>query len=55
MPADANMKWEKSSEDLVELFSEIAPRDTGVKQKKMFGWPCCFVNGNLFAGSTNKA
>src|SRR5260370_35131223 len=26
MPADANMKWEKSSEDLVELFSEIAPK-----------------------------
>jgi TfoX/Sxy family transcriptional regulator of competence genes len=50
MPADANMEWEKSSEDLVELFSEIAPNDAGVEQKKMFGWPCCFLNGNLFAG-----
>jgi len=49
-PANSNMKWEKSSEDLVELFSELAPTDAGVEQKKMFGWPCCFVNGNLFAG-----
>ena len=50
MGADANMKWEKSSEDLVALFTALAPGDAGVEQKKMFGWPCCFVNGNLFAG-----
>src|SRR5579859_556735 len=44
------MDWEKSSAGLVELFTELAPKDTRVQQKKMFGWPCCFVNGNLFAG-----
>ena len=42
--------WEKSSEQLVALFEELAPQDPGVTSKKMFGWPCCFVNGNLFAG-----
>jgi TfoX-like protein len=44
------MKWEKSSGQLVELFSALTPGDAGVERKQMFGWPCCFVNGNLFAG-----
>lgn len=44
------MSWEKSSPELVALFEELAPKEAGVVQKKMFGWPCCFVNGNLFAG-----
>jgi TfoX/Sxy family transcriptional regulator of competence genes len=47
---DPNMNWERSSDDLIELFRILAPKDGGVEQKKMFGWPCCFVNGNLFAG-----
>jgi hypothetical protein len=42
--------WQKSSAELVALFAELAPQDPAVTQKKMFGWPCCFVNGNLFAG-----
>ena len=42
--------WEKSSPGLVSLFAELAPKDPRVEPKKMFGWPCCFVNGNLFAG-----
>jgi TfoX/Sxy family transcriptional regulator of competence genes len=42
--------WEKSSPELVDLFSELVPLDPAVSQKKMFGWPCCFVNGNLFVG-----
>ncbi len=50
MPANANMNWEKSSANLVEFFNTLAPADAGVEHKKMFGWPCCFVNGNLFAG-----
>ena len=42
--------WEKSSDRLVSLFEELAPTETDVAIKKMFGWPCCFVNGNLFTG-----
>src|SRR6516225_9287746 len=42
--------WEKSSDRLVSLFEELAPKETDVAIKKMFGWPCCFVNGNLFIG-----
>src|ERR1700730_3438415 len=42
--------WEKSSAELVALFEELVRKDPAVTKKKMFGWPCCFVNGNLFTG-----
>ena len=44
------MEWTKSSAQLVELFDQLAPREPGVERRQMFGWPCCFVDGNLFAG-----
>ena len=50
MAMNDKSNWEKSSDRLVTLFEELAPRDQGVTVKKMFGWPCCFVNGNLFTG-----
>ena len=50
MASRPKMTWEKSSAALVDLFEKLAPRDAQVEQKKMFGWPCCFVSGNLFAG-----
>ncbi len=39
-----------SSSELVELFREVIPPDSRVEVKKMFGWPCGFVNGKLFFG-----
>src|SRR5215471_18570490 len=50
MPSPSDMTWEKSSQELIDLFTSLAPTAAGVQQKKMFGWPCSFVNGNLFAG-----
>ena len=50
MPMNDKANWEKSSERLIALFGELAPKEAAVSVKKMFGWPCCFVNGNLFAG-----
>lgn len=47
---DKKATWEKSSEQLVALFEDLAPKEPDVAQKKMFGWPCSFVNGNLFLG-----
>ena len=44
------MAWEKSSEDLVERFYAALPDDDGVERRKMFGYPCAFVNGNMFTG-----
>ena len=43
-------KFDKSSPELVARFNEVAPEDTQVIRKQMFGWPCLFINGNLFAG-----
>jgi hypothetical protein len=42
-------EWKKSSPQLIALFDEIAPRGDPIVQK-MFGWPCCLFNGNLFLG-----
>ena len=50
MPRSPKSDFEKSSEDLVDLFAALAPHGAGVEQKQMFGWSCCFVNGNLFTG-----
>jgi TfoX/Sxy family transcriptional regulator of competence genes len=42
------MKFTKSSSALVEAFGAVFP-DRGEK-RQMFGYPCGFVNGNMFAG-----
>jgi hypothetical protein len=44
------MPWEKSSPDLVDLFQRLVPDAPNVQRKQMFGYPCAFVNGNLFTG-----
>ncbi len=35
---------------LFEAFDRALPADTLVDRRKMFGFPCAFVNGNMFAG-----
>ena len=50
MATDDKTSWERSSERLVTLFEELARKEPDVTIKKMFGWPCSFVNGNLFTG-----
>src|SRR4051794_27981579 len=44
------MQWRKSSPKLIALFQESVPDDPRVEPRKMFGYPCCFVQGNLFMG-----
>lgn len=44
------MNFEKSSPALIALFERVSPRAEDVVHKKMFGYPACFVNGNMFAG-----
>jgi TfoX/Sxy family transcriptional regulator of competence genes len=43
-------KWEKSPDALVQLFDRVLPEGPNVERRKMFGYPCAFVNGNMFAG-----
>ncbi|HLM99128.1 MAG TPA: TfoX/Sxy family protein [Bryobacteraceae bacterium] len=48
MPKPPAPTWEKSSPDLVAFFESLAPQEPGIVYKKMFGYPACFVHGNLF-------
>jgi TfoX/Sxy family transcriptional regulator of competence genes len=41
--------WEKSPQELVELFEQVMPGPPAVA-RKMFGYPAGFVNGNMFIG-----
>lgn len=44
------MVWKRSSEELVEKFHTLMEQFDGIDRKKMFGYPCCFVQGNMFTG-----
>ena len=43
------MKMKKSPTALVALYAEVAPGPPA-QQRTMFGYPCSFLNGNLFMG-----
>jgi hypothetical protein len=43
-------KWERSPEVLIQLFDRVLPGSPNVERRQMFGYPCAFVNGNMFAG-----
>lgn len=34
----------------MDLFAECLPDDPRIQQRKMFGYPAAFVNGNMMAG-----
>ena len=44
------MAWRKSPPELIALFDEVAPGDPIAERRQMFGYPCAFVNGNMFIG-----
>jgi TfoX/Sxy family transcriptional regulator of competence genes len=50
MGAAMPMTWRRSPEQLVETFQTALPDDSRVERRKMFGYPCAFVNGNMFTG-----
>ena len=41
--------WQKVPEELAIRFDQSLPRAAAVERRKMFGCPCAFVNGNMFA------
>jgi len=43
------MKWQKSPQELIDLFASVMPGPPTV-QRKMFGYPAGFINGNMFMG-----
>jgi TfoX/Sxy family transcriptional regulator of competence genes len=47
---EAAMKWRKPPEELVEYFNEVMPDGPQpVESRPMFGAPCCWTGGNMFA------
>jgi TfoX/Sxy family transcriptional regulator of competence genes len=49
------MAWTKSPQALIDLFEESLPDDPRVERRKMFGYPCIFVGGNMCAGLHQSA
>jgi len=43
-------KWKKSSPELIELFQTTMDAFEGIERRKMFGYPCSFMRGNMFTG-----
>ncbi len=43
-------EWKKSSDKALERFERLVPEGPAIIKKKMFGYPCSFVNGNMFMG-----
>lgn len=43
------MKLKKSPQELIDLFASVVP-GPHVTQRKVFGYPAGFVNGNMFMG-----
>jgi len=44
------MKGEPSPPELIERLARLAPTVAGIEQRKMFGYPALFFNGNMLAG-----
>ena len=44
------MEWRKSPPALIEAFDAALPQDPRAERRQMFGYPCAFVNGQMFAG-----
>lgn len=44
------MAWKKASPKTVADFAAALPADPRVERRQMFGFPCAFVNRNMFAG-----
>ncbi|MCB1114835.1 MAG: TfoX/Sxy family protein [Chlamydiia bacterium] len=43
-------QWKKSSQELVDRFVECMESINQVEMRKMFGYPCSFLNGNMLTG-----
>lgn len=53
--AATDSKWRKSPADLIELFGSVLPEGPTIEERQMFGYPCAFVNGNMFTGLHQEA
>ena len=50
MPSMKGKPWPKPSQESIELLDHHVQR-FAAERRQMFGFPCYFVNGNMFAGT----
>ena len=43
-------QWKKASPERVDFFYRILENHPEVEKRKMFGYPCAFIGGNMFFG-----
>ena len=46
----ARPAWKPASTEAVARVAQVAERFAGAERRKMFGYPCLFLNGNMVAG-----
>jgi TfoX/Sxy family transcriptional regulator of competence genes len=46
----ATPKWSKSPAELIDRFQAALSGIEGAEPRKMFGYPCAFVHGQMFTG-----
>ena len=44
------MAWKKPSTEILGRYQELSPKGPGIEGRKMFGFPCLFLNNNMFMG-----
>jgi len=49
-PPEPGRKWRPAPEELVRAFAATVQSLPGVESRRMFGYPCAFANGQMFAG-----
>lgn len=48
--AEQTNKWQKSPPELIHRFQSIVSILPGVDMRKMFGYPCSFIDDKMFTG-----
>lgn len=46
----ARPAWQPAPHEVVERFEQIAAQFAGAERRKMFGYPCLFMNSSMVAG-----
>lgn len=50
IPTKETPQWQKPDQRLIAIFDASLEGLPEVERRKMFGMPCAFVHGNMFAG-----
>ena len=43
-------KFERAPQEVIDLFTKLTSSQPELELRKMFGYPCAFINGNMVCG-----